>query len=357
MKRFTAQIIAVLTIAVAAPVQAVGTIAVSDDGSTLMTAGGYCLYRHDPATLQVIKRTRFDQGIKDIALNQDGSIYLCSYGSFGQTISIRKTATDEEIAKVEKMERISGFGNVDKVFIRAMSADIMAFRSKKGAFHFYKASDASKITEFEHQPSQKDDILLACISPDGKTLAVISDEIKLPKEKETEKGERKKDASAELKQKELTDGKGSIIYRYEIATGKLLSTSTLHICPDSHMSPQCEWGPDGITIFSYSDANASISKSDKVTRIFKAGGLGYGMGMNPKGTHIAKGSMIGSGVVLTLSDLSTKPIQGATPNPGFPEYYKRIVYDKQGHMYGLTGADRIFRVNESLTMHLVTPVM
>ncbi|PQJ28488.1 hypothetical protein [Rubritalea profundi] len=60
------------------------SIDVNADGSVLISSTrNRVIYQHDPKTLEVSKRTRVDQDIKDLAVNADGTLIFCADGNFG----------------------------------------------------------------------------------------------------------------------------------------------------------------------------------------------------------------------------------------------------------------------------------
>ena len=109
-------------------------------------------------------------------------------------------------------------------------------------------------------------------------------------------------------------------------------------------------------VVTYADVNLCLPDGGE-PKIYRTSIMAYGFGVNADGSRFAVGSMIASGSLIDSASLKAEKITGAEPNPGFPEYYKAMVFDAAGNLYGITGDLRIFRVNDQNKMYLILPVM
>jgi WD40 repeat protein len=330
-------------------------IDVSADGSALVTAtGNRVIYEHNPETLEVIKRTRTNQNVGDLALSADGSLIFCADGAFDQIVSVRDRKTGKILSETPRIDQIGGFGGGNAVFAVSKTANMLAYRDKQGKFSIVNMADGKTTGTIQHD--MKVQIQLAILSPDGKTLTVISKGLDSTKE---EKSGGRVNFNAKLDdiiKHEKADGKVSKILHYDTSTGKLKSELETFYDTSSHQTAYGFWHGTDLHIVTYGDVNATISNDGK-TEIYRTKVMAYGFGATHDGGRFTVGSMINSGVLIDTKNMKQQKIEAAPANRGFPEYYRSMVFDAAGKYYGMTGDLRVFRVDGKNKMHVIKPVM
>ena len=352
MHKFFIPIIAATTAVVA---QA-DSIDVSSDGSVIISSTcNRVIYEHDEKTLDVTKRTRVNQDIHDLAINAAGTLTFCAEGTFDQTVTVRERKTGKILSETQDIEKVGGFGGGDRVFIRSQKADLLAYRTKDGVFSIINMADGETITTIKHD-EKKTPTHLGCISPDGQTLTLISRGLDTASEKTVDD---RISFNAELKEiiaHEKADGMASTVTTYSIKSGTVISKKDVFFDASAHQTAHAFHHEDDLHVVTYGDINMRLPAKGEPL-LYRTSVMTYGFGVNHDGSRIAVGSMINNGGLFDIKNSKLMKIEGASPNPGFPEYYKKMVFDARGKVYGLTGALRIFSVDSTNKMIVVKPVM
>ena len=333
------------------------SIDVNADGSVLISSTrNRVIYQHDPKTLEVVKRTRVDQDIKDLAVNADGTLIFCADGNFGQKISVRDRKTGKILSEKNDIEQVGGFGSGgDKVFLVSKKANLLAYRTKDGVFSIVNMADGKTTATIKHDEKAAP-THVGCISPDGQTLTLISRGQDTTSEKKL--GGRVKfnaDLEAVLTH-EKADGKASTVTTYSIASGKIVSTKEVFYDASAHQTAYAFHHKSDVHVVTYGDVNMRLPTTGD-PELYRTTVMAYGFGVTHDGSRFAVGSMINNGALFDTGKPKKQTIEGATPNPGFPEYYKTMVFDADNNMYGLTGDLRLFRVDDKNKMYVIKPVM
>lgn len=348
-------LVSIVAIAASVTVHA-DSIDVNSDGSVLISSTrNRVIYEHDAKTLAVIKRTRVDQDIKDLAVNADGTLIFCADGNFGQKISVRDRKTGKILSETNDIAQVGGFSGGEKVFIVSKKANLLAYRTEDGVFSIVNMADGKTTTTIKHD-EEATPTHVGCISPDGQTLTLISGGLDTTSEKNAD---GRISFNADLKAvvtHEKADGKASTVTTYSISSGKLVSTREVFYDAAAHQMAYAFHHKSDLHVVTYGDVNMRLPATGE-PELYRTTVMAYGFGVTHDGSRFAVGSMINSGAFFDTGKPKKQTIEGATPNPGFPEYYKTMVFDADDNMYGLTGDLRLFRVDDKNKMYLIKPLM
>lgn len=348
-KLITAMIAVVLSVSL--PVSA-DQIAVSADGSAVISSIGRVLYQHDPQTLEVTKRMRFDQEIEVIATSNDGKRFYVGHGVFDLTLDVVDSATGKRLSRIEDVQSPR-----DKTPSGALAASIesgrLAVRTETGVVVLDLASGQT-LAEIELKQLDAEPFAMA-FSPDGKTIVEIS--------RQHDNDEAKEDGwvSHDTPLEETTklvkaDGKGATMRVIDVQAKQVKQTLPLFYAPDLFSGTSIGFsGNDRLTVLTYNNVNAHIGL-DGTIELFRLKELAYGSGVTHGGQRFYTGSMIHSGHAYNATGEVLAEIKAAEANPGWPEYFETFAFTKDGTAYGLTSAQRIFKLNDEHAMSVVKPV-
>ncbi len=325
------------------PKNALGAIAVSPDGATLVAAGdNRVLYVLDPASLEVKQRVA-------IGVNP----YAAYFSADGKTLAIHDTdgaVTLFNAADWSVKTKNEG-GDVMVVSAAADTYITLSYpQSKDGAyatpFTIYSLADGSK----KGEGTIGGQIKSIVATPDGSAYAGLTDRIE-------DATETKQSAPADLKdlakdEFELkNDGYTAELVVFD-ATGKEISrTKTWYATYDSLAGSF-----DGTTAYflGYSNKNLKISTDGTASLFTLEPSYLYGMGVSGDGKTVAAGSLR-DGTRYTLAD-GTAANYELDQQEGWPEYFEGFGFAPDGSFYGGTTAFRLAHIGADGTIQTVKPI-
>lgn len=357
MRRRTLSLVALaLLLPLVAPLTAhAQLLAVSGDGSVIATSGpNRVVYFHDPKSLEVTRRVRYNQPIRSLSLSSSGELVFVCDGQFEGILHVREVKTDKEIRTINELVSIPGSsGNQGSWFTGSIACDMLVVRQGKSLL-VLSMKDAKDVCKID-MPAEMTQVV--ALSPDGKTLAVVTKSAPNDEDKNAAPPEGTKPGDDLFKLQH--DGMGSVLYLHELPGGKQLARHPLWFSADVGSHAIAGFVGDDVVVMRYSPPNVRITPEGKVTTFRQPARLGYGMAISPDGKRLAAGSMLNSGFTFTLdpADAKPTPIKPAPDLPGFPEYYDDgMAFDLQGRLYGTTSGLRVFRLNDQSEIDTIQPI-
>ncbi len=327
-------------------------LAISYDGNVVVTGGrNRVVYEHDAQTLKVVKRTRVNQPIQDLALNRDGSLLFVADGAFDPEFTIRDRPTGRVLKSLPRVSVLGGFASNSGIFATSIISQRLCYRIRE-RFFVISMADGSPVAEIQHDG---EDPYRVALNPSGDMLVVVTRGLPNDEEQDDKPPATDNDLEKAL-HRERHDGKGSRLYAYDVKTGQRKATWNLWYSADEYSNAIVGFAPGEMLILTYGNVNARIRNATDVT-LFSLVNFGYGMGISPDGRYLASGSMLESGKIVELKTGQETQLKGAPHVPGFPEYYHaRLAFDEHQRLFGLTTGVRIFRINEAQEMSPIEPI-
>jgi hypothetical protein len=186
---------------------------------------------------------------------------------------------------------------------------------------------------------------------DASRIFALSKPVKTDKEKKEKPPANLKGlVKEEFKQKH--DGKNAQFVTLD-KVGKELGRYTTWYSSSSAVLLAAEG--KSIFAFNYSNINAELDRTGKKTTLFKSeNGYNYGMGYSSASNAVASGGM-GNGSIINLADGSATKFK-IDRIGGWPEYFKGFSFAKDGTAYGGTTAYRLVKIGPDGKVEMVKPV-
>lgn len=328
--------------AASTPKNALGAIAVSPDGATVVAAGdNRVLYVVDPATLEVKQRVLIGINPLEAAFSKDGAT-LVIWDTDG-TISFLSSADWSVKAKVEDASAIA----------IAAEGDVIAAMGSAGygdapmtPVTIYALSDGSKKAESQ-MPGKGKSIIAAA---DGSAYAVLTERAESAAEEKTEPPADLKDiAREEFVQQH--DGYVSEVVRLDASGKETGRAPTWYGTYDSLNGSVV----DGTVYFAgYSNKNLKVTADGASSLFVMPSSYLYGFGVSRDGKTFAGGSLRDGGLY-GVADGAAKTFQ-IDSQEGWPEYFEGFGFASDGSVYGGTTAYRLIRVGPDGTIMVSKPV-
>ena len=335
---------AVLTTAMpATPKNALGAIAISPDGATLIAAGdNRVLYVLDPTSLEVKSRVYLGINPLEAFFSKDGAT-LAIVDTDGN-VHLLSSADWSEKAKVTGATVVAVSAGADTFATLAYATS--EGDTYKTPLTVYSIADGSKKTEASIA-GQATSLLAAA---DGSGYAVML-------ERKEDAAEKKEDAPADLKDlakeefEQKHDGYTSEVVMLDGAgkeTGRVTSWYSTY---DSLTGTF-----DGGTAYfiGYSNDNLKIA-ADGTASLFKLPpSYLYGSGISPDGKKAAAGSLRDG----TIYDFAagTGSEYELDNQEGWPEYFEGFGFAADGSVYGGTTAFRLAHIGADGVVKTVKPI-
>ncbi len=313
------------------PKNALGAIAVSPDGATLIAAGdNRVLYVLDPASLEVKQRVHLGINPLEAAFSKDGAT-LAIFDTDGD---VHLLATADWSTKL----KVKG-GEAFAISAGADSFAALARPSKSGeafttAMTVYSLGDGAKKLEATIPGKAKSLVSVA----DGSGYAILT-------ERQEDTAETKEKAPADLKGmakeefEQKHDGYTSEIVMLD-GTGKETARTATWFTSYATLTGSID---GGIAYFlGYQNDNLKIA-ADGTTSLFQlAPSFLYGIGISPDGKKAAAGSLRDG----TVHDLAggSGPSYKLDDQDGWPEYFEGFGFAPDGSVYGGTTAYRLAHI-------------
>lgn len=328
----------------ATPKNALGAIAVSPDGGTVLAAGdNRVLYVLDASDLSV--RDSIWIGINPLSL---------FYSADGGTVVIHDTKNDLRFYETETWEVTATVGDAQAVAL-AEEADILfaAGRAKgRGAdattalYGYDMATGKAVLTV-----AAKGAITAIGAAPDGSRI------VGLTRAADTD-GEKKKTAPSNLKGvdklrfEQQNDGKNAEFVTFDGSGAETGRTATWF----SSTSPLDLIAVGDATLaVGYRNVNAEIAEDGASAEIFRTqNSFNYGIGYSAANDRLLTGGLA-DGTMMKLSDRSTTKFS-IDKIGGWPEYFEGFAIAADGTAYGGTTAYRLVKIGPDGTVDMVVPV-
>lgn len=326
----------VLPLAAHTPKNALGAVAVSPDGKTVVAGGdNRVLYVIDAASLEVKKRIWLKVGLYEAAFNKDGSVLVVEDTS--ETLHFIKTADWQVFNKVTKAGYMSPAPAVD--LVAGLSSGYQTSTIK-----FISMSTGT----WKDQVQFPGKVVAIGLNAQGNRLVVLANGPKGKEEKKpTPKGLRGFEADV-FRQK--NDGRVSIVAEYAVPSGKKLSEQTIFYCAGYPLAIAAEKK----TLFiDYVNLNIIIV-GDKVDIFQGKSSYNYASGVSADRKSVLLGGLR-DGTLVNVDDMTMKTFEIDTL-PGWPEYYKGFAFGADGTGYGVTTSYRLVKINKNGMVEKVVPI-
>ncbi len=328
----------------AVPKGALGAIAVSPDGKTVIAAGdNRVLYVLDAKDLKV--KNSLWIGINPLEIH---------YSNNGRTIVIHDTKNNLVFYDTKSWKPIGEVGDANSIAVAEKADIIVAAGRAKGrdekaetAVYGYSLATGKQVVSAKVASAVHAIGVLA----DASRIFALSKPIKTDKEKKEKPPANLKGIDKETF-KQMHDGKVAQFVTLD-KTGKELGRYTTWYSSSSAVMLAAE----GKSIFSinYSNINAELDRTGKKTKLYKSvNGYNYGMGYSATSHMVASGGLA-VGSVMNLKDGSATKFK-IDRIGGWPEYFKGFSIAKDGTAYGGTTAYRLVKIAPDGTVKLVKPV-
>jgi len=328
----------------AVPKGALGAIAASPNGKTIVAAGdNRVLYVLDAKDLTVKKSLWI--GINPLDIH---------YSKNGATIVIHDTKNNLVFYSTKTWKPIGEVGDANSIAV-AEKADIIVASGRA------KGRDEKAVTAvYGYSLATGKQVISAKVTVGVHAIGVLSDASRifvLSKPVKTDK-EKKEKPPANLKGldkeefKQKHDGKNAHFVTLD-KTGKELGRYTTWYSSSSAVLLAAE----GKSIFAlnYSNTNAELDRTGKKTTLFKSkNSYNYGMGYSSASNAVASGGM-GNGSIINLADGTATKFK-IDRIGGWPEYFKGFSFAKDGTAYGGTTAYRLVKIGPDGKVEIVKPV-
>ena len=347
MKSLIASLLAATALCAAAaaatPKNALGAVAVSPDGATVIAAGdNRVLYVVDPASLEVKQRVPVGINPQEAMFSKDGGT-LAIWDTDGR-ITFFATADWSVKATVESAEAIAFAPGGDVVAALGRATGRGAEATTPVAI--YALGDGAKKAEGSFAGGGRS----IAAAPDGSSFAVITEREETADETKTPPPADLKDlAKDEFEQK--NDGYHSQIVRLDAAAKETGRAATWFSSTDFLSGTVLG---DTVYFAGYQNENVKIA-ADGTAALFKLPvSYLYGFGVAPDGKAFAGGSLR-DGAIYGVEDGSGKPFK-ADKMQGWPEYFEVFAFAPDGSVYGGTTAYRLFHVGADGAIKTAKPV-
>jgi hypothetical protein len=322
---------------------ALGAIAVSPDGATVVAAGdNRVLYVLDPATLEVKSRTSIDTNPLEMAFSKDGS--TLAMFTVDDELRFYKTADWSLISVAQDVTRISF----------AAAADSVATLGNAGwgddattPLAVYALTGGSPTL----QAVVKGNIKTVSVSPDASQFVLVTE----PKD---DAGEAKNDTPSNLQdfaRTEFTqknDGRTSEIVLLDKSGAETKREKTFF---SSYQMMATAISGDSAYFLTYADSNLKVTLSDLSSTAFDSKQWYLtGAASSPDQSVVVSG-VEREGVVRTLSSGNSAPFK-IDDQPGASEYFEGFAFGPDGTIFGGTSSYRLVKLSPSGQVQLTKPI-
>ncbi|BCW88632.1 hypothetical protein sos41_17730 [Alphaproteobacteria bacterium SO-S41] len=335
---------AVMTGLAATPKNALGAIAVSPDGATVVAAGdNRVLYVLDPATLEVKNRVYLGVNPYDAFFSKDGAT-LALVDTDGNVHLLSSADWSEKT-------KITG-GTVVALSAGADTFATLSYATSEGDAYktpltVYAIGDGSK--KLEASIAGQATALVAAADGSGYAVMLERKEDAAEKKEDVPADVTDEAAKAEFEQKH--DGYTTEIVMLD-GTGKETARVTSWYSTYDTMVGSYEGGT--AYFIGYSNDNLKIA-ADGTASMFKLPpSYLYGIGVGPDGKKIAAGSLR-DGTVYDLA-AGTGSTYELDNQEGWPEYFEGFGFAPDGSVYGGTTAYRLAHIGADGTIIAAKPV-
>jgi WD40 repeat protein len=318
------------------PKNALGAVAVSPDGKTLVVGGdNRTLYVLDPDTLEVQKRIWLKTNIYNMAFCKNGKTLVMEDTS--EKLYFIETGNWKVLKTIMKAGSISAAPMADMVAGIASSY-------KKNTIKLFSMTDGTLKSQLEF-PGK---VVSIGLDAAGTRLVLLA---KGPKGIETKKATPKNLRGFEASVfKQNNDGRVSILAEFEVPSWKKLSEKTIFYTAGS---PVTLVGKNKTLIIDYSNVNAKI-EGGKIS-LFKAeSSFNYGIGISPDRKKFLVGGLR-DGTLVDVGALTMKTFK-VDRLPGWPEYYKGFDFGPDGTGYAVTTAYRLVKIKKDGKIEKAVPI-
>ncbi len=328
----------------ATPKNALGAIAVSPDGKTVLAAGdNRVLYVLDAKTLSVKKSLWI--GINPLSIH---------YSANGATIAIHDTKNNLVFYSTKSWNPVAEVADAVSIAIAEKADTVIVSGRSKGRdekavtpVYGYRLATGKQFLAVK----AKVGILAIGVLPDGSRIFAISKQLKSDKEKKEKPPSNLKGLDKE-KFKLQHDGKVSQFVTFD-KDGAEKGRYTTWYSSSSAVSLAAKG--KSIYALNYSNSNAELDRTGKQTRLFKSkNSFNYGFGYSVVNNVAASGGLA-NGSVMNLEDGTFKTFK-IDKIGGWPEYFKGFAVAKDGTIYGGTTAYRLVKIGQDGNVIKIVPV-
>lgn len=317
-------------------------VAISPDGKTLVTGGqSRVLYVIDAEKLEVRQRLWVGARIGFVAFNRDGSRLLVEDDV--PAVSLYDTATWKVVKSVSGVE----FASV------AVAADLVAVRKNpfgKSEIQFLSLADLGDKGKVEVDAGAA----AFGLSPDGKTLAVLTRSKDTKDEKRLNFNEIPNDLKG-IKRKEFVqrnDGRAAELLVFDVDAGKLVRTTKSWYTADYDTT--VAYLNDTAYLLNYDNLGAKISKEGDITVFESPLFTNYALGLSPDSKTVVVGSA-GEGSIGGFEGAKWQSFRIDRVR-GWMEFFGSFAVGRDGTVYGVTSAFRLVKVSAGGKVEKVVPV-
>ncbi len=324
----------------AVPKNALGAVAVSPDGATVVAAGdNRVLYVVDPASLEVKSRVHLGINPQEAVFSKDGAT-LAVWDTDG-TITFYNVADWSVKTSVKGAEAIAFAPGGDVVAALGRPAN-----KDSTPVTLYALSDGSKKAEGLLTGAGKSIVA----APDGSSFAVLTERKETADEtKQSIPSDVKGLARTEFEMK--NDGFASEVIRLDAGlkeTGRTATWYSGHELLSGVIDGDTAW------FAGYSNKNLKITGAGESSVYDLPTGFAYGFGVSPDGKTLASGALRNGGT-LSLADGAVTSFKLENEG-GWPEYFEVFAFAPDGSVYGGTTAYRLIHVAPDGTVKTAKPI-
>lgn len=346
MKSLTVSLLAatalVTAAAAATPKNALGAIAVSPDGATVVALGdNRVLYVVDPTTLEVKQRVGLNLNPLEAVFSKDGS--ALAVWDTDSRITIFAASDWSVKATIDGAESIAF----------AVEGDVVAAMGRPGydadattPVVIYALGDGSKKAEGKLKGKGASIVAAA----DGSSYAVITERTETTAETKTD-APQELDGAAEAEFEQKNDGYASDVVRLDASGNETGRVTTWYGTYDALSGSVV----DGTAYFAgYSNVNLKIAADGTASVFVLPTSYLYGFGVSGDGKTFAGGSLR-DGALYAVADGAGKTFE-ADQLEGWPEYFEGFGFAPDGSVYGGTTAYRLVHIGPDGVIKTMKPV-
>jgi len=314
--------------------QAKTIVATNSTGSAVVTGGEQrCIYVHDPATLQVVRRISVNHKVKALAVNEAGDRVYCFSAVFGGPLEAYELATGKQVLRTEEDTDDKALGR--QVFAVAQTADHLVYGTDTH-YVLINMATGEEVARRALPDIGETEIVAAALSPDLKTLAIFE---KAVKDEAEPKG---KPAEGQVKQQ--VDGKKSTIHFVDMQ-GDGLRSVTSWIDAQFPYHGIYLYQSDRILRVGDGDGSVSIAFDGTTTALPWLDGE-RGVGISQDGSTVVTAQRMGQEArVYAMAEKSGRTITlPGDPSGKWVNISERLYVTNTGDVIGCTDAERVFRL-------------
>lgn len=310
----------------------------------LVAVGGQnrVLYLLDSDKLEVKSRFWIGARLGRCAFSKDGTRILVEDET--DRLQLLDVSSGKVLAKLDKVTGLFARSSLDLAIVRDL---------EELTKHRLLILSLSKLEEIQrvHLPDRP---IAWTLDESGKQLLVLGAG-KTGEEKVIPVTEIPRDLAglARWTFRQKHDGLESTLYQIEIATGKILGTTTSWYTSDSDST---QLGFLGSTMYIFNRVNlcARVERKGATTLFETSQGVNHALAISPNGKLLLTGGLQG-GTLSTLED-NRKTVFHLNELPGQTEYLNRFDFQEDGSSWAVTSAYRLVRISRTGRIEKIVPV-